>query len=372
MQSIRDFAHSIGVMEFASKVFDSLLAKHRDELGWPADRINRNKQLLRLAALLHDTGHPPFSHGSEEVVPGGDHEEFSKKVMLADPVGSILDEFKSSHGIDRNDVAEFFSAENIDPDIAFLREIFSGEMDADKLDYLLRDSHYTGVHYGRFDHERLVRGLCLIPDKNEKFGNYIMAVESGGLHALEGLVLARYFMFTQVYFHRVRRAFDHHLVAFLTKNVGRYPEDLDKYLAIDDDFVINLLKDKVATDEHANAIINRRPYKEAFTTSEHVTEEERIRFFWLWSELQSKFSGLDKFIDNAEKAPHKFEKVGTFVLSRSTGEPVLVVNESGIIKNLQNIEQYRIFVPAKYRDEVRDYCRDFSQNHTTKHLKAMK
>ena len=365
------FAHSIGVMEFATKVFDNLLSKHRDDLGWDRDRIERNRQILRLAALLHDTGHPPFSHASEDMVPGGNHEDLSRQIMLGDQVGSILDEFKASHGITRTDVAEFFSAENIEEDTAFLREIFSGEMDADKLDYLLRDSRYTGVHYGKFDHERLVRGLCLTGDKKEKFGNSIMAVESGALHALEALVLARYFMFTQVYFHRVRRAFDHHLLNFLEKYVKKYPAKLEDYLAMDDEVIIHLMKQH-SDDEHANAILNRCPYKEAFSTPEHVSDEERIRFFWLWDELKSRFPEMDKFMDSAEKAPHKFEKVGTFVMSRSTGEPVLVVSESGIIKNLRNIEQYRVFVPAKYRDEIQEFCRQFWTKHSTKYLKAGK
>ena len=363
------FAHSIGVMEFASKVFDSLMFKHRSDLGWDSDRIQRNRQILRLAALLHDTGHPPFSHASEDMVPGGNHEEISRQIMLGDEVGSILDEFKQLNGITRSDVADFFSAENIEADTAFLREIFSGEMDADKLDYLLRDSYYTGVHYGKFDHERLVRGLCLIRDRNDKFGNSIMAVESGAIHALEALVLARYFMFTQVYFHRVRRAFDHHLLNFLAKHVGKYPRRIDEYLAMDDEVVIGLLKQHTSDDDHARAIIDRRPYKEAFSTSEHVSDEERVRFFWLWRDLQSRFPDVDKFMDSTEKAPHKFEKVGTFVISRSTGEPVLVVNESGIIKNLRNIEQYRIFVPVKDRNRVQEFCRDFWKNHSTNYLK---
>ena len=86
-----------------------------------------------------------------------------------------------------------------------MKEIYTGEIDVDKMDYLLRDSLFTGVHYGRFDHDRLINTLCLIQTPNSEDGIRTLAVEEGGLHALEALVLARYFMFTQVYFQCNRR-----------------------------------------------------------------------------------------------------------------------------------------------------------------------
>jgi len=351
------FAHSLGVMNFATRVFDTLLEKHRDLLGWDQRRVDKNRQLLRLAALLHDVGHAPFSHASEELLGGRDHEPISSRIMGTKPVSDLLDRFDKV-GITSKDVVEFFSAESIDPDVAFLREIYSGEIDADKLDYLLRDSLYTGVHYGRFDFERLINSLILIEDPKD-IGNNIVAIEFGGLHALEGLVLARYFMFTQVYFHKIRRAFDHHLVEFLKRYVGKYPKPLSEYLDWDDNRVFALLAKHRKDDDNALRILERKPFKEAFTTHEHINDEQRTRFQWLWKEVQNKFKGVSMFCDTAEKSPHKFEKVGTYLLSKTTGKPSLVLKESGLIKSLKNIEQYRIFVGETHRKKVHDFCQDF-------------
>lgn len=356
------FAHSLGVLEFSTKMFDTLMMKHQSDLKWSRARAKRNRQLLRLAALLHDTGHPPFSHASEDLLCAKSHEEISREIMLSDPVAGLLDGFKKSYGINSADVADFFSAENIEEDIAFLKEIFSGEVDADKLDYLYRDSLFTGVHYGRFDYQRLIQSLCLF--KEEKFGNYIMAIERGGLHALEAMVLARYFMFTQVYFHRIRRAYDHHLLDFLKRHINKYPVSLNEYLKCDDNYVFGLIR-KNSRDEVGRRIITRNPFVEAFTTPEHIDEEQRTRFSWLQERLESDFKNRF-FVDAAEKSPHKFEKIGTFVLSPTTGKPSLVQNESGIIKNLKTIEQYRVFTSREDREEIHKFCVDFWNDHAAK------
>ena len=354
------FAHSLGVMNFATRIYDTLLEKHRDLLGWKPQRVERNRQLLRLAALLHDIGHAPFSHASEELLGERDHEAITSRMMSTKPLCDLIDGFEKV-GITAKDVVDFFSAESIDPDIAFLREIYSGEIDADKLDYLLRDSLYTGVHYGRFDFERLINSLILIEDPKE-LGNNIVAVEFGGLHALEGLVLARYFMFTQVYFHKIRRAFDHHLLEFLKRYVGKYPTSVSDYLDWDDNRVFSLLQKHRKDDDNARRILERKPFKEAFTTHEHINDEQRTRFQWLWKEVQNKFKDLSMFCDTAEKSPHKFEKVSTYILSKTTEKPALVWKESGIIKGLTNIEQYRIFVGETHRKKVHEFCQEFWLN----------
>jgi len=356
------FAHSLGVMEFATRMFDTLMSKPlAKELKWKKEQRERNRQLLRLGALLHDIGHAPFSHASEELLPGVSHEEITRRLILEDPVKSLVDDFKKDFGITAKDVASFFSPKNIDPDIAFLKGIFSGEIDADKLDYLYRDSLFTGVHYGRFDYQRLIQSLCLI--EHPETGDLVMAIEHGGLHALEAMVLARYFMFTQVYFHKVRRAYDHHLFEFLSCYVKKYPKSLAKYLRYDDNVVFALLREH-HLDDNSKRILRRNPFVQAFTTPEHINEEERTRFSWLKESLQRKFkNGVRLFYDTAEKSPHKFKQFETYVLSPSTGSPVLVQVESGIIRSLKNIEQYRVFTPRENKQEVRDFCSGFWKDH---------
>jgi uncharacterized protein len=358
------FAHSMGVMEFATRMFDVIMMKHQSSLKWSKARAKRNKQLLRLGALLHDTGHTPFSHGSEELLPGIQHEDVSRQFILSEPISSLIEEFKNDLGITAQDVASFFKRGNIDPDIVFLKEIFAGEIDADKLDYLYRDSLFTGVHYGRFDFQRLIQSLCLIEDPVGKTGNLIMAIEHGGLHALEAMVLARYFMFTQVYFHKIRRAYDHHLLNFLKKHVGKYPSSIDKYVAYDDNCVFALMRAHRG-DEDARRILARDPFVQAFTTPEHIDEEERTRFCWLKETLGREFKHIKIFYDAAEKSPHKFEKIGTYVLSASTGKPNLVQEESGIIRSLRNIEQYRVFTKREDKQEVQEFCVKFWNDHAS-------
>jgi uncharacterized protein len=358
------FAHSMGVMEFATRMFETLMMKHRGtELRWSEARVRRNRQLLRLAALLHDTGHPPFSHASEELLPGVTHEEISRRFILAEPIGPLIDEFRKEHGITRGDVASFFSTENIEPDIVFLKEIFSGEIDADKLDYLYRDSLFTGVHYGRFDYQRLIQSLCLIEHPDE-VGNYVMAIEHGGLHALEAMVLARYFMFTQVYFHKVRRAYDRHLLDFLGKYVKKYPSSLNGYMKYDDNVIFSLMRGHMRDDD-AKRILGRDPFVQAFATPEHIDEEQRTRFNWLRETLAREFKGTRVFYDTAEKSPHKFERIGTYVLGLSTGAPSLVQAESGIIRGLKNIEQYRVFTTRESKQSVHNFCTQFWNDHAS-------
>lgn len=289
------------------------------------------------------------------------HEEISRRLILSDPIASLINEFKKDLGITEEDVASFFSPENIEPDIVLLKEIFAGEIDADKLDYLYRDSLFTGVHYGRFDYQRLIQSLCLIEDPGEA-GNLVIAIEHGGLHALEAMVLARYFMFTQVYFHKIRRAYDRHLLEFLKRYVGNYPTSLNEYIKWDDHVVFSLLRQHIRNDE-ARRILARDPYVQAFNTREHIDEEERTRFSWLKETLARELKDVKVFCDAAEGSPHKFEKIGTYVLSPSTGAPELVQNESGIIRSLKKIEQYRVFTPKETKQKVHDFCTQFWNDH---------
>lgn len=358
------FGHSMGVMEFATKMFDTLMMKHLgQQLRWSKARVKRNKQLLRIAALLHDTGHPPFSHGSEELPPKVKHEEISRRFILSDTIASLINKFRKDLGITAADVASFFSSKNIEPDIVFLKGILAGEIDADKLDYLYRDSLFTGVHYGRFDYQRLIQSLCLIDDP-EGTGNFVLAIEHGGLHALEAMVLARYFMFTQVYFHKIRRAYDHHLLNFLKKYVKRYPASLEEYLKYDDNLVFSLMHEH-SRDEDAKRVLKRDPFVQAFTTPEHIDEEQRTRFNWLRESLERQFKTTKMFFDAAEKSPHKFEQIETYVLSPSTGAPSLVQTESGIIRSLKNIEQHRVFTPRENKQQVHDFCTQFWTDHAS-------
>ena len=217
------FAHSLGVMELASKVYDILIMKNKQDrlLEWKESEIERNKILLRLVALLHDIGHPPLSHvGEGELFPEENkksltHKDFSKKIILGDTaIKEIIDELKGLYDIDSERIGKFITQEEPDP---ILQPIIDGPLDVDRMDYLWRDSYYTGVHYGKFDLDRLINTLIMVYDKVQD--SPTLGIEDGGVYTAEALILARYYMFLQVYFHNVRRAYDLHFTQFIKKTL---------------------------------------------------------------------------------------------------------------------------------------------------------
>ena len=134
------------------------------------------------------------------------------------------------------------------------------------MDYLLRDSYHAGVAYGKFDHFRLIDTLRILP--NEQTGEATLGIEAGGLHSAEALLLARYFMYTQLYFHAVRRIYDFHLLEFLKAWLpgGRFSTDLDKHLAMTDNEVNAALMAaafdaKAPGHRHARAIACRDHFR---------------------------------------------------------------------------------------------------------------
>ncbi len=184
------FEHSLGVMHLAGRMADHF------ELS-PEIREN-----VRLAGLVHDIGHGPFGHVSEEVfealgtsLPSNDeiykiHEHISNRIIrspkhLAECLGD-----RATH------IADIL---NPKANRSIEKDIVSGAIDADKIDYLIRDSYFCGVKYGIFDAERLIRVLTRENDTSKE-----IMIASHGIESLEQFVVAKYFMNTQVYRHRIR------------------------------------------------------------------------------------------------------------------------------------------------------------------------
>lgn len=219
--------HALGVMELAGRAFDAIRTSagddFRDWMGWQRPgAAGRQRRVLRLAALLHDVGHAPFSHAAEELFPPElpGHEHFTRAI-LEHPAGEIATILATSehnaHGITPADITPIACERSVvrprNFQEALLASLISGALGVDRMDYLVRDSHHTGVAYGRFDHLRLLNTLRVT-----RPGAGIepqLAIEAGGLHAAEGLLLARHFMHLQVYQHPVRQIYDVHLVDFL-------------------------------------------------------------------------------------------------------------------------------------------------------------
>ena len=166
------FEHCLGTMNLGSKL--------AEELELDQDDVD----LIRISALLHDIGHGPFSHVSEGVL-SFPHEELTRYVVTQTSMRDLLEE-----KFDVNEIADIINGKG------HLGPIVSGELDVDRMDYLLRDSHNTGVSYGIIDYERIISNLKLEDG---------LILDIKGVQAAEGALVSRYFMYPSVYQHHTTR-----------------------------------------------------------------------------------------------------------------------------------------------------------------------
>ena len=247
----------------------------------------------------------------------------------------------------------------------FLSSFMDGELDCDKMDYLLRDSLYCGVNYGKYDIQRLISCLTVYLEEG---GSPRLAVKYGGVQAFEEFVLARYFMFVQVYFHRTRRFFDIMLKSSLEKMLenGKYPENVEEYICWDDCRVIELMKEKCGSINECHNIINRKVYAMVLNTKTHPEEADKREFRMLRNELFEKF-GKENFIEDqsADKMPHKIpirtaidDEKAIVIINEKTGKNTTISEESQIISSLTNkISIQRIYVNKEYSIEAENYIK---------------
>jgi HD superfamily phosphohydrolase len=183
----RRFEHSLGVMDLASRIFDvvtdpSNLRKDVSDILTDVSREDARsywRRALRMAALCHDLGHLPFSHAAEkELLPEGwSHERITVEIIRSDEMRSIWDKMTpplraediTKLAVGQKKLSEFEKDVSFTTWEAILAEIITGDaFGADRMDYLLRDSHHTGVAYGRFDHYRLIDSLRILPQRTDE------------------------------------------------------------------------------------------------------------------------------------------------------------------------------------------------------------
>lgn len=282
------FEHSLGVMELAGRVFDVVTSPDNvtdkirsllTEISVPNKR-DYWRRVLRMAALCHDIGHLPFSHAAEkDLLPNGwDHERLTREIISSEEMKKIWE--ASTPPLRHKDILKLAVGPKKANDLNFtdweaiLSEIIVGDaFGVDRMDYLLRDSHHTGVAYGKFDHHRLIDTLRILPQSNESTGSQepALGVEEGGIQSAEALMLARYFMYSQVYFHPVRRVYDIHLRDFLKEHLagGFFETRLESHLNVTDNEITAALQEAVLkTDKdghlHATRIIQRKHFKRLY------------------------------------------------------------------------------------------------------------
>jgi len=338
------FSHALGALAIGTRVFDALFA------GVPS--ANAQRRLLRASLLLHDLGHGPFSHASEAAL-GIKHEARTRAILaLPDVCGAI-----EALEVDPAAVLALITGTpNADP---VLRELVSGpNLDADRMDYLLRDAYFTGVAVGTYDVEQLVASLRVI----EGGGRPVLGIDGRGMVALESFVLARYMMFATVYFHHTTRAFERVLRDVLGQlwPDPRALDDIDEFLAWDDFRVIDAIRD-LPTPE-ARALRERTTiYRLA---AEFNAEHDLSVFAACEAALRERF-GDDVWSDSQEQMLHRMPLGGAedapTVRVRLMGRTVDARAASDLIAKLSGKAYWRkLFVRGDRVpvDEARAICAD--------------
>jgi HD superfamily phosphohydrolase len=285
------FSHALGALAIGSRVFDELRV-HSPGAFDSEREFAAQRRLLRAALLLHDVGHGPFSHASEAVL--GVRHERRTEAILAQP-----------------DVHDAIAALNVDPAAVLglitgdagadpvLRELVSGpNLDADRMDYLLRDAYFTGVSGGTFDAGQLIGSLRIL----EIDGRPQLGVDGRGVVALESFVLARYMMFASVYFHHTTRAFERILndVLRILWPDPRALDAIDEFLAWDDFRVLADLRD--LDDPGARALRERHTI---YGLAAEFNAERDLRVFERCERALRERWGAEVWSDSQEQLIHR-------------------------------------------------------------------
>jgi len=218
------FEHSLGVMHIAGRASQTL--QEKGVLN--ADDIDS----IRLAALLHDIGHGPFSHLFEEVLQQKkkiSHENIGKQLILKTEIGDIL----SKSGKDKKFITKLAFGGSKFP---FMNELLSGSLSVDMMDYLPRDGYFTGAEHAKIDYKRITQSLDVFQKK--------LALEKSALYSFESMMHSRYQMFKAVYFHKTVRSAEVMLlesIKLADSEIGFTSMKLDDYVKLTDDYVLSKL-----------------------------------------------------------------------------------------------------------------------------------
>jgi HD superfamily phosphohydrolase len=313
------FEHSLGTMHVASQI--------ADKLGMSKEK----KEKLRLYALLHDIGHLAFSHESERVLSSilGSHEEIGKMKIMK---GEIADVLKENYNPE--EIATFGKTTD--------GQIVNSDIGADRIDYLRRDAYNTGVAYGIIDSDRIIHTLAIV--------NGELAIDERGIIAAESLLIARFMMFSTVYFHHTVRIAGAMLCRAIESALSTNSISAEEFLDKGDEELFLMLRNSDVSD-YVNRLLKRQLFKEAysFDTADVKKMEKNIREI---EKNLSKTFGCQIIID----WPYDFFKPINFKVMTENGL-VDIMKLSDLVSSLKISEERRkkvlLLCPPEARERVR-------------------
>lgn len=350
------FEHSIGTMHIAGYAGETLFSK-----GYFGDEDK--VQQLRLAALLHDIGHGPFSHLFEEVLmekQNMNHEDMGRQIISQSEISDIL----GKHGYNSSDICKLSFGQS---NIQFFNEIISGALSADMMDYLPRDGLFTGVEYGKIDYHRLISSFEVTTDGH-------LAINKSALYSLESMLISRYEMYKAVYFHKTVRSAEVMLLRSMMladEQLNLTDKTLNKYLSLTDE--ITLERIRLLGNDNKSAARLAQDYKsrkllkcvyEKFLHS-HDNLNTKLHAKALF-ELESRISEIAQlkkentvFVDASSassipRTPTK-EEISSILLIEKEHEYETPVSEIPLIASIAGtLDMLRVYTTAENRDTVEE------------------
>ena len=345
------FSHSLGVYEIVRRMVTEIKSLS-------VELSEYDKICVMLAGLLHDVGHGPFSHAFEHVTKHS-HEDYTAKIILGETeLNQVLTEVSPRLPEDIVSIIEHNHPNDI------LNQIISGQLDADRMDYLLRDSYFSATSYGQFDLERILRTMRVRKiDENKK----ALVVKYTGIHSVEDYIMARYQMYWQVYYHPVARSYEavfiqlfnrlkdifkdnkeyfsdmKVLIPFLEKNVV----SVEEYFKLDENSLLyccSLIQDKddeIAADL-ARRLQNRRLFEYVDYSEENLAQ---IKNMLKEQNLDEKYYLRVENVEASVYSPYKGRKI---LIEQLDGKIVALEKASTIVESITKGEKKRegtIFYP---------------------------
>ena len=335
------FSHSLGVYEIVRRMVTEVKTLC-------AELTEYEKVCVMLAGLLHDVGHGPFSHAFEHVT-NHSHEEYTAKIILGNTeLNSILRAVSKKMPEDIVSIIQHTHENDI------LNQIVSGQLDADRMDYLLRDSYFTATSYGQFDLERILRTMRV---RKTSEGREVIVVKHTGIHSVEDYIMARYQMYWQVYYHPVARSYEAVFIQLFNrlKNIFKdnkdYFEDMkvlipflekvevseEEYFRLDENSLLYCCaliqdKDDVIAADLAKRLQNRELFEYVDYNEENLAqiqnmlrengydEQYYLRIENIEASVYSPYKGRKILIEKLDGQIVALEKASTIVESITKGQ----------------------------------------------------